>query len=143
MQSSAEVVESGGPPRKGVVEKLALALEIAAIYPRARWLLHRRGLRAAVESLRRTESPAPTSPGQLVAAVRLGSIVGRVLRPLPFDSRCLMRALVLTALLARRGVFATVVVGVRTEPKFEAHAWVESDGRALLPHRDFGRVVEV
>ncbi|MGZ8693054.1 MAG: lasso peptide biosynthesis B2 protein [Gaiellaceae bacterium] len=127
-------------------EKVGIALEIALIYPRVRWLLLRRGLRGAVASLRGedlVDASAASDPAQQVAAQRLGDVVRRVLEPFPFDSRCLMRSLVLTAMLARRGIFASVVVGVRTEPAFEAHAWVESGGVALLPSLGFGRVVEV
>ena len=138
--------ELGAPRRRPVWEKVAIALEIAVVYPRVRWLLLRRGLRGAVTSLRGGLTAGPRSeadPAKQVAAQRLGDVVRRVLEPLPFDSRCLMRSLVLTAMLARRGIFASVVVGVKTEPAFEAHAWVESGGVALLPSLDFGRVVEV
>ncbi len=54
-----------------------------------------------------------------------------------------MRSLVLTAMLARRGIPSSVVIGVRPEPEFAAHAWVESDGAAVLPPGRYGRVVEV
>jgi hypothetical protein len=64
---------------------------------------------------------------------RLAGAVTRVLSPLPTDSRCLVQALVLLSLLARRGVHAVVAIGVRTEPEFGAHAWIESAGEALLP----------
>ena len=134
------------PRDRSFSEKVAIAVEIAVIYPRARWLLLRRGLRGAVGSLRSEVAREPRTaadPAQQVAAQRLGDVVRRVLEPLPFDSRCLMRSLVLTAMLARRGIFASVVVGVRTEPAFEAHAWVESGGVALLPRLDFSPVVEV
>jgi len=60
----------------------------------------------------------------------------RLLSVLPTDSRCLIRSLVLLALLERRGAGATLVVGVRTEPQFAAHAWVECQGEALLPMTD-------
>ena len=56
-----------------------------------------------------------------------------------------MRSLVLTGMLARRGVYATVVIGVRPEPTFAAHAWVEVDGRPLLPDDEsiYRRLVEI
>ena len=80
---------------------------------------------------------------QQIVAVRLGFVVAKVLGPLPFDSRCLMRSLVLTAMLARRGIPSAVVIGVEPEPEFAAHAWVEADGVAVLPPGRYGRVVEV
>ena len=57
----------------------------------------------------------------------------RTLSPLPADSRCLVRSLVLVRLLARRGLPATLVLGASNTDGFEAHAWVEQDGRAVLP----------
>ena len=131
--------------KRPFAEKVAIAAEIAVIYPRVRWLLARRGLRGAVTALRRDSTGravAAAETHQQQAAIRLGDVVRRVLEPMPFDSRCLMRSLVLTAMLARRGIFASVILGVRTEP-FEAHAWVESNGVSLLPARDFSRVVEI
>ena len=68
-----------------------------------------------------------------LAGVRLGRAVTRTLRLVPADSRCLMRSLVLTGLLARRGIDSSLVIGVRPEGEFGAHAWVEHDGRPLLP----------
>ena len=77
--------------------------------------------------------------------MRLGNVVRRSLSALPFDSRCLVTALVLTRMLARRGVDSTFVLGVRTSPSFAAHAWVEcGDGVALLPTTpDFSRLAEL
>jgi hypothetical protein len=36
-------------------------------------------------------------------------------------------------MLARRGIDSTFVLGVRANPSFGAHAWVERNGVALLP----------
>ena len=50
-------------------------------------------------------------------------------RVLPWPSTCLRRSLVLTALLRRRGLPATVRFGVRRQAgPLLAHAWVECDG---------------
>jgi hypothetical protein len=43
-----------------------------------------------------------------------------------------MRSLVLTRVLARRGVDSTFVLSASAAPRFEAHAWVEHDGEPLL-----------
>jgi hypothetical protein len=50
-----------------------------------------------------------------------------------------------TSLLARRGIASSVVIGVKTEPEFGAHAWVESGGTPLLPpgEGEFTRLVEI
>ena len=48
----------------------------------------------------------------------------------PFQGDCLFRALLLQAVLRRRGIAATLVVGVQTWP-FEAHAWVQAGDLVL------------
>lgn len=130
--------------RRPASEKARLLIEITATYARTRWLLARKGLRGTVAALRAgAPTRADVTRDEQVVAVRLGLVVAKVLEPLPFDSRCLMRSLVLTAMLARRGITSSVVIGVRAEPEFAAHAWVESDGVAVLPPGRFGRVIEV
>jgi tetrahydromethanopterin S-methyltransferase subunit G len=76
-------------------------------------------------------------------ARRLGKVVGRTLGVLPTDSRCLIRSLVLVHLLARRSIPSTLVIGVRKESGFEAHAWVEHDGEAVLPAGHYTRLTEL
>lgn len=76
---------------------------------------------------------AEAEPLPRLTRVQLGGAVTRVLSLLPTDSRCLVRSLVLLALLERRGVGSTLVIGVGVEPEFVAHAWIECDGEALLP----------
>jgi hypothetical protein len=44
-----------------------------------------------------------------------------------------MQSLVLTRLLASRGVDSTLVIGVAVDPEFAAHAWVETEDIPLLP----------
>lgn len=117
--------------------RAALAVETLLVYSRVRWLLRRHDL---PETLRVLRAPlaaggrAPADPKlELVNSARIGWAVVRTLSVLPSDSRCLMRSLVLTALLARRGIGSTLVIGVRPEPEFAAHAWLEYDGRPVLP----------
>ena len=127
-------------------EKLELGLEILFAYTRARWWLWRTDLPRTVSALRSgTQSDQAASEDPERAGARLGRVVGRTLRHLPFDSRCLMRSLVLTSLLARRGINSSLVIAVQSEAAFEAHAWVESRGVALLPPAEepFRRIVEI
>lgn len=117
-------------------EKLALTGEIAAAYAVARWALWRHGLRETLATVRSglARHARPESEhDRLVAGVRLGRAVGATLRVLPVDSRCLISSLVLTRLLARRGIESELVISVRPGEKFAAHAWVEHGGLALLP----------
>jgi len=76
-------------------------------------------------------------------AVRLGHAVERTLAPLPTDSRCLIRSLVTTRLLARRGISSSLVLGVRPGEELKAHAWVEQEGRPVLDAGDYERLTEL
>jgi hypothetical protein len=123
--------------RQSVPRKIRLATEILRVYCRARWaLLRSSGFNAAVAALRAGGSEdrlAGESASTFLQAARLGWAVRRTLRLLPTDSRCLMQSLVLTQLLARRGIDSSLVIGVRAGDDFEAHAWVEYCGEPLLP----------
>jgi hypothetical protein len=112
--------------------KAALAAEIVADYGRARLLLARRAFPQALADLRDVPVSKPPPPDPVAGGRRLGGAVVRTLRLLPTDSRCLVRSLVLTRVLARRGISSTLVLGVRSEDRLEAHAWVEHDGAPLL-----------
>lgn len=87
----------------------------------------------------------PDEQSAYLSGLRLGRAVSRTLRLLPTDSRCLVRSLVLTGLLARRGLSSTLVIGVRPEPEFAAHAWVEHAGEPLLQTGEgrYGRLAEI
>jgi hypothetical protein len=123
--------------------KLGLLVEILVTYGRVRWLLWRGDLPSVVAALRGNEESTTDRRRQAVGT-RLGRAVARTLALLPFDSRCLVRSLVLTRLLASRGIESVLVIGVRVDPAFSAHAWVESGGRALLEPLDrASRLVEI
>jgi transglutaminase superfamily protein len=113
--------------------KAMLGLEILAAYVRVRWLLRRRSLPVALQTLRSSAPSTTAGRDAHVAGLRLGRAVTRTLTALPTDSRCLTQALVLTSVLARRGIASSVVIGVHQDGAFRAHAWVEHHGRALLP----------
>jgi hypothetical protein len=127
-------------------QKLSLAVEIIGAYVWARRWLRSEELPEIMRALRSAGPPSgPPDGDQLLVGVRLGRIVGRTLGALPADSRCLVRSLVLTSLLVRRGIDASLIIGVRSEPRFQAHAWVECAGTPLLPTGDepYGRLVEL
>jgi hypothetical protein len=130
--------------------KIRLGAEVISTYARVRWLLMRRvGLPATLVALRVGVEPADadTAPSEesLRVGRRLARIVDRTLGPLPADSRCLVRSLVLVGLLAHRGIASTLVIGVRVEPAFAAHAWVKAGGWALLPagRGEYERLLEL
>ena len=136
-------------------ERLALVVEVLGTYCAVRWTVRGNDLPQVLGRLRRESSsvgfPAEDRAGVadaedgLVPGSRLGYIVSRVLSVLPTDSRCLMRSLVLTRLLARRGLPSSLVIGVSASPEFAAHAWVEHRGKPLLPAHQptFARLVEL
>jgi Transglutaminase-like superfamily len=121
-------------------------MEILAAYGQARRSLRRAPIAEVVAGLRsRSPSAEPPGASSLLEAYRLGQAVTRLLAHVPGDTRCLARSLVLTRLLASRGMEAKLVIGARTEPEFLAHAWVEHDGTPVLDPGDepFGRLVEL
>lgn len=133
-------------PRRLLAERASLGLEIVTAYLRT-CALRDTPINAAVAVLRTgsvAAEPAPV-PGRLEEARRLGRAVCRTLRFLPGDTRCLVRSLVLTRLLARRGIPAKLVIAVRAHPEFVAHAWVEHEGQPVLEPggESFGRLVEL
>jgi hypothetical protein len=125
-------------------KRAALVAEIVLAYAQAKVLMRRTDLPTTLERLRR-RSPPPAQPDSIPGAVRLGDIVARVLDVLPTDSRCLIRSLVLTRLLDRRGTASTLAIGVRPGEDFGAHAWLEVAGRPVQDAggSDFPRLVEL
>ena len=119
--------------RLGPVRRTLLAGEILMTYASVHRLLRRHTLPETVAALRRGRLAAPAADA---AALPLGRHLAwatvRTITLLPVDSRCLMRSLVLTRVLARRGLRSTFVLSAAPGPQFEAHAWVELDGEPLL-----------
>lgn len=117
------------------VERAGFVAEALATYGLVRWQVRRRDLPAVVAGLRERRSRRlPFGPD----APRVARAAERVVARLPGDSRCLMRSLVVLAMLARRGIDVRLVLAARPSPSFAAHAWVERDGQPLLPTRGFG-----
>jgi hypothetical protein len=146
--ASARVIaaSAGRRGRLSQPERIRLAAQILVAYAYAKLALRRAPIAAAVARLRgKAPPPAPPSQQSLAEALRLGRAVTRLLRFFPGDTRCLARSLVLTRLLADRGIEAKLVIGARTQPEFLAHAWVEHAGDPVLdPGEDsFGRLVEL
>jgi hypothetical protein len=131
--------------RRSRPEQLRLAGEILAAYASSRKALRSAPIADAVTSLRAEFPDLSAAPNTLSEARRLGHAVTRTLTFVPGDTRCLARSLVLTRLLAKRGIAAKLVIGARTSPAFLAHAWVEFQGQPVLDPGDgsFARLVEL
>ncbi|HEY2767350.1 MAG TPA: lasso peptide biosynthesis B2 protein [Solirubrobacteraceae bacterium] len=135
------------PGHLSAAARARLAAEIVATYVHARRELRRVPIESAIAALRADPSlPPHADPTDgLEEARRLGWVVARTLKLLPGDTRCLTRSLVLTRVLARRGIPAKLVIGARPAPEFLAHAWVECSGQPVLSPGDgsFSRLVEL
>ena len=141
-----EAIRRLPPSPLGPVARMLLVAEVVAAYAQARHKLRRYPIEPVVAALR-SDAPPPIErgPQAFADARRLGWIVGRTLKLVPGDTRCLARSLVLTRLLARRGISAKLVIGARADPEFLAHAWVECEGKPVLSPGDgsFARLVEL
>jgi hypothetical protein len=131
-------------------EKLMLVGEILGVYAATRWRMPRGDIRevalASRTLLQRTpQVPPPSCQNSWDVAYHLGRAVFRTLRVLPTDSRCLVQSLVLSRMLSARGIPSTLVIGAHSRPDFTAHAWVEHEGRPVLPPRGYqdSRLVEL
>ena len=125
--------------------RAALVVEILSEYVPSWRILKNRNVVEMVRAARDvpvTHSPVPALL-EHKTALRLGRAVGRTLGMLPTDSRCLIRSLVLTRILARRSISNTLVIGVRNDPEFIAHAWIEHDGWPILPAGEYTRLTEL
>jgi hypothetical protein len=128
--------------------RMRLVAEIVLAYLKTRRALRTAPIAGVVAMLRAERSPRDPPPyGEdgLLEARHLGRAVTRTLALLPGDTRCLMQALVLTRLLAARGIPGKLAIGSRTAPSFAAHAWVEHAGQPVLFAGEglFNRLVEL
>jgi hypothetical protein len=139
-----EIGVYASPAPLAPARKLALVAEVLAVHARAGWVLRRHDIRTAV-ALLRGDTTGTGGPDAYVAGVRLAKVAARVLDPSPLDSRCLRLSLVVCAMLARRGIGSSVVIGVKGVSSFGAHAWVEVGGRPVVPasEGEFERLVEL
>ena len=123
--------------RLGIVARIGLAGEIVTTYVLVRRLLRRHTLPETVAALRRgAVARVPANAESLSLSRHLAWATVRTISTLPSDSRCLMRSLVLTRLMARRGLDSTFVLSAAAGPEFAAHAWVEHAGDPVLRPAD-------
>lgn len=140
--------ESGGVPptlrRLTPGAKFTLVLEILTAYASMWRALGKPDVLGLARKARDVRSgPRREDPLEHQVARRLGKVVGKVLGVLPTDSRCLIRSLVLVRILSRRAIPSTLVIGVRKESSFQAHAWVEHEGEPVLPAGPYTRLMEM
>jgi hypothetical protein len=120
-----------GPALARLRVRASLSVEILATFVSVRLTMREPDIRRTLERLREG-GDAPATASDLQAAFYLAHAVNRVLAPIPRGSRCLVQSLVLTKMLARRGISSSLVIAVAPGPQLEAHAWVESGHVPLL-----------
>lgn len=126
-------------------ERVRLLGEILTEYVPCWRFLRTQNVVEMVRSARDVPAIRPRGPEfqEHKLALRLGRAVVKTLRLLPTDSRCLIRSLVLSRILTRRSIPHTLVIGVRNEPEFIAHAWIEHQGFPVLPAGEYTRLTEL
>jgi hypothetical protein len=138
MDLGAVVARIPGRGRLALTQKAQLCVEIVLAYVMVRRRLPRADIRDVIASVRdvgaeRRGGPVQDASEAFALAARLGHAVSRTLAVLPTDSRCLVRSVVLCRLLADRGMPSVVVIAAQSRETFVAHAWVEFEGRPILP----------
>jgi hypothetical protein len=108
-----------------------LALEAAAALATA-WLLVRWSPKRRLGAVLRGGPSARRPLRSTLSSEDVLHMVERVAHAHPCRPRCLERALAGRWMLARRGRASTLVIGARRSA-FEAHAWLEIDGRTSPP----------
>jgi hypothetical protein len=131
------------PARLSPLAKARLAVEILGAYGRAYRRLRRDDVRTVLAAVRGPAEGAGGPTLDQADAQWLGWAVHRTLTLLPTDHRCLVQSVVLCGLLARRGTYGTLVIGVRPGDDFGAHAWVEVDGMPVTPVLEYARLTEL
>ena len=110
-------------------------LGLACGLPVVELSLRRLGARRTASWLSRAIKPRaihPPAAAELQQADRLAHLAAIAGRRGILQARCLSQAMLVRALLRRRGLDAVLQVGVRKDSgQFDAHAWVELEGHTL------------
>lgn len=120
------------------IAALVVARLVIATVPLKRWrgALGRRTDPAALHDPAETSEPRPDN----LRARRLSRAVERGAARLPGETRCLARAVALHAMLRRRRIGATLLIGVRPRAERgsldDLHAWVLRRGEILIGASD-------
>jgi hypothetical protein len=122
-----------------VLAALPIAATVAVDLRRTDRMLRRNGLQAARDRAAQSHREARSTS---LSAGELAAVVDRVGHAPLLGATCLRRAIVLHSLLVRTGHPAELRVGGRrTEAgRFEAHAWVELDGRPIGERENLGAI---
>ena len=119
---------------RGLLLKAAFLLAAVRV---GLWLLPFQSVRRLVASARRR--PSDTQASTRPALERIAWAVEAAARYVP-KCTCLVKALAAQVILDRAGYPTRLQIGVANQEKgFEAHAWLESEGKVVIGEAEPGR----
>ncbi len=113
-------------------------LRFTTSFAAAAWGLRYRSLQAIACSVATRRARLPMPEAESVQAMRSDVAAYEALRPFVFTARekCLLDSLTLVSFLAKEGLAARWVIGVKTNP-FGAHSWVQSGTTVLNDQHEY------
>jgi hypothetical protein len=94
-------------------------------------------------TLRDSTPSRPLDADQVAEAKRIGDMIARAARHLPWHPTCLRQALAAMRMLRRRRIASELHLGVVTKPVGAAHAWVTANGQPIIGHAGLEKFVPV
>jgi len=114
-------------PPATVSSRARVVVEVAWTVAKARLRMKRQAFAMIMDRLRaRKRSAEAVEHGGADTSLQWASVFNTARRTAPIKPVCLPDSLALLDFLARRGVFADLVLGVKLNP-FGAHSWVQTD----------------
>ena len=91
------------------------------------------------------ESPQTTEAKEKEIAERISRVVQTASRHMPWECKCLTRAIACKSMLKRRGLRTTLYLGVAKggEEHLKAHAWLRTGDLIVTGERDMDRFIVV
>ena len=135
--TGASIISAGRKWRRIGWDERALFIRAAVLVPAVHVAVRFAGFqRMQAWATRLGMRPATADAAERTLKLSVLS-VNRVKAFSPLRGNCLSQSLTLTRLLHRRGILSTLRLGARVvDRKFDAHAWVEHDGRVLNDTQD-------
>lgn len=129
--ASSRSVDLGRMPLRAAISAapVAFALTVSAGLIRMAGL--KRSVRIAWWFADRLPAPRRSVLAPAEIALAQARMILRVAETMPFLPRCLARSLLLAASLRRRAIAADLCLGTKVAGAFDAHAWVEIDGKPV------------
>ena len=137
-------------PSIGIFVRLPARVQLLAV--EAAWQLARARIRTMQSPLKympflgqEGTATGTLSPQEQHRAAEIGAVVERVSRVMPFRALCLQQAMATQGMLRRRGLKATVYLGLATDPEKRgkgsvdpAHAWVKAGDVVVNGQQNLG-----